>query len=173
MSASPISPPPRLLVFLIRIFRISVAPCMKFTLLLPAVADSLAGRMETLSLLPLSQSEIELCVSNWLDCAFGGQLLQPGRPAIGPDLVERVLRGGYPEAVSRPSLRRRVVWARQYIDALVQRDVRDVEEVLTLHALPRLLRARGHTARPTCIYSQLRPRLRLSWTPACPSLRQF
>ena len=130
-------------------------------MLLPAVADSLAGRMETLSLLPLSQSEIELCVSNWLDCAFGGQLLQPGRPAIGPDLVGRVLRGGYPEAVSRPSPRRRVVWARQYIDALVQRDVRDVAEVLKLDELPRLLRALAQTAGQMCNYAQLGSQLGL------------
>lgn len=130
-------------------------------MLLPAVADSLAGRMETLSLLPLSQSEIELCVSNWLDGAFGGQLLQPGRPAIGPDLVERVLRGGYPEAVSRPSPRRRVVWARQYIDALVQRDVRDVAEVLKLDELPRLLRALAQTAGQMCNYAQLGSQLGL------------
>ena len=130
-------------------------------MLLPAVADSLAGRMETLSLLPLSQSEIELGVSNWRDCAFGGQLLQPGRPAIGPDLVERVLRGGYPEAVSRPSPRRRVVWARQYIDALVQRDVRDVAEVLKLDELPRLLRALAQTAGQMCNYAQLGSQLGL------------
>lgn len=130
-------------------------------MLLPAVADSLAGRMETLSLLPLSQSEIELCTSNWLDGAFGGQLLQPGRPAIGPDLVERVLRGGYPEAVSRPSPRRRVVWARQYIDALVQRDVRDVAEVLKLDELPRLLRALAQTAGQMCNYAQLGSQLGL------------
>lgn len=130
-------------------------------MLLPAVADSLAGRMETLSLLPLSQSEIELCASNWLDGAFGGQLLKPGRPAIGPDLVERVLRGGYPEAVSRPSPRRRVVWARQYIDALVQRDVRDVAEVLKLDELPRLLRALAQTAGQMCNYAQLGSQLGL------------
>ena len=33
--------------------------------------------------------------------------------ALGDDLVERVLRGGYPEAVSRASARRRAAWARQ------------------------------------------------------------
>ena len=33
----------------------------------PTVADSLAGRMETLSLLPLSQSEMEGQTTNWID----------------------------------------------------------------------------------------------------------
>ena len=44
---------------------------------LPTVADSLAGRMETLSLLPLSQSEIEGRSANWIDSVFSGQILKP------------------------------------------------------------------------------------------------
>jgi predicted AAA+ superfamily ATPase len=84
---------------------------------LPTVADSLAGRMETLSLLPLSQSEIESRSANWLDRAFAGQILKVDQPALGRELIERVLRGGYPEALSRATSKRRVTWARQYIDA--------------------------------------------------------
>ena len=42
---------------------------------MPAVADSLAGRMETLALLPLSQSEIRRNSGNWIDTAFAGSLL--------------------------------------------------------------------------------------------------
>ena len=68
---------------------------------LPVVADSLAGRMETLSLMPLSQTEIEGHSANWIDQAFAGHLLRADTPALGAELVERVLRGGYPEAVSR------------------------------------------------------------------------
>ncbi len=93
---------------------------------LPTVADSLAGRMETLSLLPLSQSEIENRPANWIDSMFAGKILTAEPPILGNELVERVLRGGYPEAVARPSAKRRVAWARQYIDAIIQRDVRDV-----------------------------------------------
>jgi hypothetical protein len=66
---------------------------------LPTVADSLAGRMETLSLLPLSQSEIESCPTNWMDAVFAGRILQMAKPALDDDLIERVLRGGYPEAI--------------------------------------------------------------------------
>ncbi|MFZ4526589.1 MAG: ATP-binding protein, partial [Chlorobium sp.] len=36
-------------------------------MVLPAVADSLAGRMETLTLLPLSQSELHGSRANWID----------------------------------------------------------------------------------------------------------
>ena len=122
---------------------------------LPKVADSLAGRMETLTLLPLSQSEIEEGTANWVDAAFAGRLPSKGTVALGEALVQRVLRGGYPESVARPVLRRRVAWARNYIDALVQRDVRDIAGVEKLEQMPRLLRALAQTAGQMCNYTQL------------------
>lgn len=122
---------------------------------LPTVADSLAGRMETLSLLPLSQSEIESRSANWLDRAFAGQILTVDQPALGRELIERVLRGGYPEALSRATPKRRVAWARQYIDAIIQRDVRDVVGIEKLDQLPRFLRALAQTAGQMCNYTQL------------------
>ena len=124
---------------------------------LPTVADSLAGRMETLSLLPLSQSEIESRSANWIDSAFAGQILKVDQTALtlGNDLIERVLRGGYPEAISRASAKRRVAWARQYIKAIIQRDVRDVAGIEKLDQLPRFLRALAQTAGQMCNYTQL------------------
>ena len=122
---------------------------------LPTVADSLAGRLETLLLLPLSQSEIEGQSVNWLDSVFAGQIPQQGTQALGGDLIDRVLSGGYPEAISRSTERRRIAWARQYIDALIQRDVRDVSGIEKLDQLPRFLRALAQTAGQMCNYSQL------------------
>jgi len=122
---------------------------------LPTVADSLAGRMETLSLLPLSQSEIEGHSANWIDSVFAGRILKLGTHAVGSDLVERVLRGGYPEAISRASAKRRVAWSRQYIDAIIERDVRDVAGIEKLDQLPRFLRALAQTAGQMCNYTKL------------------
>lgn len=122
---------------------------------LPTVADSLAGRMETLSLMPLSQSEMVSSSANWIDGAFVGRILKVNQPILGLDLVERVLRGGYPEAVSRATARRRVAWARQYIDAIIQRDVRDVAGIDKLDQLPRFLRALAQVAGQMCNYTQL------------------
>ena len=121
----------------------------------PTVADSLAGRMETLLLLPLSQSEIEGQSANWLDCVFSGRIPQPTAQAHSVNLVDRVLRGGYPEALSRPTSRRRIAWARQYLDALLQRDVRDISGIEKLDQLPRFLRALAQTAGQMCNYTQL------------------
>ena len=122
---------------------------------LPNVADSLAGRMETLTLLPLSQSEMQGTTLNWLDSAFAGVLPKVSTPLVGDALVEAVLRGGYPEAVSRDTSRRRTSWARQYVAAIIQRDVRDVAGVDRLDQLPRFLRALAQISGQMCNYSRL------------------
>ena len=122
---------------------------------LPTVADSLAGRMETLHLLPLSQSEMALQSANWIDSAFAGRILQLSEASEGHDLVQRVLRGGYPEAVSRPTSRRRAAWSKQYLDAIIQRDVRDISGIEKIDQLPRFLNALAQTAGQMCNYAQL------------------
>lgn len=122
---------------------------------LPNVADSLAGRMETLRLLPLSQSEIHGGKANWIDSVFVGSVPEPNHPLTGGELTEAVLQGGYPEALSRTRQRRRTMWARQYIDAIIQRDVRDVANVDKLDQMPRLLRALAHVSGQLSNYTQL------------------
>jgi uncharacterized protein len=122
---------------------------------LPTAADSLAGRMETLALFPLSQSEITGTTANWLDRAFSGNLPEISHPIVGEDLVKTVLQGGYPEALARPTQRRRTAWARQYIDALIKRDIRDVANIDRLDQLPRFLRGLAHVSGQMCNYSQL------------------
>jgi len=122
---------------------------------IPTVADSLAGRMETLTLLPLSQSEMHKRTANWIDMVFASRLLDVDTPELGDALVDIVLQGGYPEAISRTNTRRRIVWARQYIDAIIQRDVQDVASIDKLDQLPRFLRALAHVSGQMCNYTQL------------------
>ncbi len=122
---------------------------------LPTVTDSLAGRMETLTLLPLSQSEMRGSKSNWIDDIFSGRILDIATQIIGKDLIDVVLRGGYPEAVSRTDSRRRTIWARQYIDAIIQRDVRDVANIDKLDHLPRFINCLAMVSGQMCNYTQL------------------
>ena len=70
---------------------------------IPAVADSLAGRMETLTLLPLSQTEINYQTTNWIDNVFAGRILDPTDPVIGNDLIDRVLQAGIQAVARHPS----------------------------------------------------------------------
>jgi len=109
-------------------------------LTLPTVSDSLAGRMEVVTLLPLSQAELQRSTSRFIDRAFAGKPPEALGPATGGALVQRVLRGGYPEMLRRTHPARRRNWARNYIAAIVQRDVRDISSIERLDVLPRLLR---------------------------------
>lgn len=125
---------------------------------LPSIADSLAGRMETLVLLPLAQCEIASqpeSALNWLDTLFAEGALAATQPGVGDALVDKVIRGGYPEALARNDNRRRKTWARQYLDSLIQRDIKDIASIDKLDQVPRLLRALAHTAGQLCNYSQL------------------
>lgn len=106
---------------------------------LPKVADSLAGRMEVVRLLPLSQAEIRGARSTFLANAFAGEPPTVGETVLGDDLVEAVLAGGYPEALTRARWSRRQDWYEDYVDAIVRRDVRDVAQIEQLVVMPRLL----------------------------------
>ena len=117
------------------------------TLLVPRLADSLAGRMEILRLHPLAQCELAAKPPTFLDRLFNGAFQTRTYERLGDDLSARIVSGGYPAAVARPTHRRRSAWYRDYIETLIQRDVRDVARIRALDALPRLLAlAAGQTA---------------------------
>jgi predicted AAA+ superfamily ATPase len=110
-------------------------------LTLPRVSESLAGRMELVTLLPLARVEIIRSESTFLSAAFSGKLVSGRDPTIGKDLERLVLAGGYPEMLRRAQPARRQAWARDYVRAIIERDVRDIAEVERLDRMPRLLRA--------------------------------
>lgn len=117
-------------------------------LLVPTLADSLAGRMAILRLHPLSQSELAGAVPGFLDALFAGRFKARTYGRLGKALAGRIAAGGYPAALRRATSRRRATWYRDYIETLVQRDVRDLARIASLDALPRLLAlAAGQTAR--------------------------
>ena len=106
----------------------------------PRVADSLAGRMKVVRLLPLAQAELQGKPSVFLETVFAGQVPKIGDAVAGADLLERVLAGGYPEAVTRSKWNRRQEWYLDYIEAIVQRDVRETAQFEKIPLMPRLLR---------------------------------
>lgn len=108
--------------------------------MLPTAAESLAGRMEVLTLEPLSQAEIEGTSHNVVDALFDTapwvrRTLRTDRA----ELVRRLVASGFPEALGRGEPQRRDAWFRAYLMSLLQRDVRDHANIEGLHDLPRLL----------------------------------
>ena len=117
-------------------------------LLLPALADSLAGRLGILQLHPLAQCELVSRQPGFLDRLFARRFKAGKFERLGKELAERIAAGGFPAALVRSTPRRRAAWYRDYIETLVQRDVRDLARVSSLDVLPRLLTfAAGQTAR--------------------------
>jgi predicted AAA+ superfamily ATPase len=108
---------------------------------MPAVADSLAGRMATISLLPFAQSEIHSTPGRLLDRLFAGEepSAEEEGAVFGDELLALVLRGGYPEALRRSTHARRSAWLEDYVAQILDRDVRDIANIDQLDRLPRLL----------------------------------
>jgi hypothetical protein len=117
-------------------------------LFVPQVADSLAGRMEMVRLHPLSEVEIAHRQPSFLDRVFAAEFKVAQSERLGSRLADLIVRGGFPEAVRRDTARGRRAWVRDYLEAIIQRDVRDLARIQRLDILPRLLElAAGQTAR--------------------------
>ena len=109
-------------------------------LLLPRLSESLAGRVEILTLWPLSQGEIEGVEERFVDAVFSADplpFLEEQDEPLG--LYDRLLRGGFPEALARGSEARRRAWFGSYVTTILQRDVRDLSNIEGMTDLPRLL----------------------------------
>jgi predicted AAA+ superfamily ATPase len=107
---------------------------------LPRLADSLAGRMETITLWPLSQGEIDGVRESFIDQLFAPEFKLPTRLREGrAELISRVARGGYPEVLTRATESRRRAWFSSYLTTILQRDVRELANIEGLTELPRLL----------------------------------
>lgn len=120
-------------------------------LLVPALADSLAGRMQIVELHPLAQLELAAGLGAWpvdiepghdfLGALFGAGFKMDRTERMGAELAQRMVAGGYPAALTRPTDRRIATWYRDYVEALVQRDVQELARIRELDVMPRLLAA--------------------------------
>ena len=129
---------------------------------LPALSDSLAGRVETIDLLPLAQCELHERRNTFLTQAFQGKAPSVRAPVIGHELVDVVLNGGYPEALTRGSFARRQKWLLDYGRAVVLRDVRDLTPIDHARQFPKLLRLLAAQGGQLTNYSALGAALGLS-----------
>jgi len=125
-------------------------------LLLPQLSESLAGRMEILTLWPFSAGELAGRPEGFLSALF-----KPDAPFATEDGLDRaaylkkILDGGFPEALTRRTARRRDAWYGAYITTILQRDVRDLANIEQLASLPRLLQLLASRATGLMNYSEI------------------
>jgi hypothetical protein len=113
---------------------------------LRGVLDALPGRMETIELWPLSQGEIEGQPDGFVDALFTlGPELRHRSGETRSTYIDRVVRGGFPEAIARIGARRER-FLDSYVADIVNRDVIQLSEIERgpqMRALIRLLAARS------------------------------
>lgn len=108
----------------------------------PHLADSLAGRMEALTLWPFTQAELgdQQPTACLVDRAFDDTLSQcRPLPVSKAEVLDRAIRGGFLPALARTE-RRRTAWYDSYVDGVIDREVRALTDATYLREFPRLLR---------------------------------
>lgn len=87
--------------------------------------------METIELWPFSQGELETGQDRFVDLVFDQDAVSriAVRGSDRADVVERICRGGYPAAVARRDPRRRRSLITSYVRDLIDRDIRELEDI--------------------------------------------
>ncbi|HEY4809882.1 MAG TPA: ATP-binding protein [Solirubrobacteraceae bacterium] len=96
---------------------------------IPTVADALPGRVDYLTLWPLTQGEVRGRPESFLASLFAGEFSRIGDAPVGRgEYAEILLAGGFPEARTRTAAARRRFFA-SYVTSIVERDVADTSRV--------------------------------------------
>lgn len=108
-------------------------------LALRTLPDALPGRMEIIELWPFSQGEISQTPDAFVDAAFAhGPAVDHSSRLRRRDYLERIVRGGFPEAVRRTP-RRRAAFFDSYLATLIERDVLQLASIERRGELLKLL----------------------------------
>ena len=91
----------------------------------PLSKDTLAGRIGTVELLPLTQAEILGTKPVFLEEIFREKIMF--KPAIMPnvdEIIGKILTGGYPKLLQYESKRTQKLWLKEYAESLQGKDIR-------------------------------------------------
>ena len=108
---------------------------------LPKLSDSLAGRIKIHTIWPLSQGEINGLQEGFIDTIFGDKKIKFKFESnfSESELINALLRGGYPGSITKANAQRRTAWFNGYVNSILQRDVQDLAHIEGLIAMPNLL----------------------------------
>ena len=128
---------------------------------LRTVRDALTGRLDTVTLWPLSQSEIRGTSANIVDALFAASPPWIAGAAVGRDaFADAAAAGGYPEAFAREGARRGR-WFKNYVETTLDRDLRELSDALKLDEIPHLLRLLATQSANLLSYTAIGSRLNL------------
>jgi predicted AAA+ superfamily ATPase len=128
---------------------------------LPQLGDSLAGRMEILSLYTLSLAEIQRKPTSFIQLTRNKSWKISQISPNQADIFKYVISGGYPEMLARDSYARRNAWAKSYLRAIVDRDIKDIATIEKLVEMPKLLEALAEQSGKLTNFTQIGAQLNL------------
>ncbi len=106
---------------------------------LPGVRESLAGRIRKIRLRPLSQGELKKHEPTFLERAFKGVFSENvSQELTRKRIIETAFCGGFPEAIRLDAHERRE-WHKDYIDALLERDLKEIARIQRRDAMRELI----------------------------------
>lgn len=110
-------------------------------MLLPKLGDSLAGRMGIVNMFPFSQAELLKKQENFIDNIFKDELPFSFFEKLEKDhFYEILLRGGFPPVQSLQSQKDVYRWIQSYLQAILQRDVKNLANIEGIYEFPRLFK---------------------------------
>lgn len=108
----------------------------------PSLSESLAGRGAVVDVWPFSQGEFDGRFESFIDLVFdspGTLTTIAPSPVDRADYFRRVCRGGFPEPALMATPRTRRAWFRSYIQAIAERDIREMARVNEPSMITKLL----------------------------------
>jgi len=105
---------------------------------LPTVRESLAGRIAKIRLRPLAQGEIKKMTPQFIESAFQQSFSQSHTYYDRDAVLEIAYRGGFPEPITLQD-RSRKRWHTDYIDAILERDLKEITRIHRKNAMRELV----------------------------------
>jgi uncharacterized protein len=105
---------------------------------LPSVRESLAGRVKKVRLRTLTQGEMAARQPVFLQNVFAGTFQKMRSDCDKDDIIDRAFQGGYPEALCLGG-RDSVLWHRDYIQAILEKDLHDIINIRRQEAMQALV----------------------------------
>jgi uncharacterized protein len=109
---------------------------------LPNITESLAGRVRKIRLRPLAQGEIEQQSPLIFERILSNDFKDiPISTHTKDDYLNMALKGGFPEALRQKTAQARAEWHKDYLEALIERDLRDIANIRRRDSLLKLIEA--------------------------------
>ncbi len=106
---------------------------------LPNVRESLAGRVSKIRLRPLTRGELQRKPPRFLERSFSQSFDEHPAHYDRDAILEMAFQGGFPEALKLDGPDRKS-WHRDYIEALLERDLRDIARIRRKDAMREMVK---------------------------------